>query len=122
MAEIVAIIVAGVLYLTVLVLLFLNQRAPKGKTELVVTHEYHASTDYRRRFQLLSEGRKVIVIGPHGWPTLIQKVKYPDDDERVTGFGFGFTNRNPKEEEFVTFCTLNKVAFLDQIDKYEKYL
>lgn len=84
-----------------------------------VEHDYKKSTDYGRLYDLLMEGRKVIIFDNSYYPSLASTWEYNGDTEF---HGFDLRRRdelkNCTKEKFILYCKLYNVSYLDQIDKY----
>jgi len=81
-------------------------------------HEYKTSTDYHRLWELLKDGRRVIIYRSSSPGS---KINYVTDAYIRHGTILGFwdyLNDTMTENEFVCYCTYNKVSFLDQVDEY----
>ena len=85
-----------------------------------VEHDYKKSTDYGRLYDLLMEGRKVIIFDDSYYPSLASTWEYNDGNLEFHGFKLGRSNElnNCTKEKFVLYCKLYNVSYLDQIDKY----
>lgn len=106
---------------------------PKRVTTTVVNkveHEYKTSTDYDRLYDLLMEGRSIILLNnKNGYPTLASVLKDYNrtldgrtlDGKTVKKF-YGFGSDHPLDgctkEKFILFCQFHEIKYLDQIDKY----
>lgn len=106
-----------------LLCLYLGPRRVITTTVNKVEHEYKTSTDYDRLYDLLMEGRDIIILkGKSGIPTLANVF----DGSTLSGrpvkkfYGFGFDNPldDCTKEKFILFCKFHEVKYLDQIDKY----
>lgn len=95
-----------------------------------VEHEYKTSTDYDRLYDLLMEGRSIILLNnKNGYPTLASAMNGYDrtldgrtlDGKTVKKF-YGFGTDHPLDgctkEKFILFCQFHEIKYLDQIDKY----
>lgn len=84
-----------------------------------VEHDYKKSTDYGRLYDLLMEGRRVIIFDGSYYPSLADIWQYNGNIE-FHGFKLGRCDelKNCTKEKFVLYCKLYNVSYLDQIDKY----
>lgn len=90
-----------------------------------VEHEYKASTDYDRLYDLLMEGRNIILLNnKSGYPTLASVLKdynYTPNGKAVKKF-YGFGSDHPLDnctkEKFILFCKFHEIKYFDQVDKY----
>ncbi len=95
-----------------------------------VEHEYKTSTDYDRLYDLLMEGRNIILLNnKNGYPTLASVMNGYDytlydrtlDGKTVKKF-YGFGSDHPLDgctkEKFILFCQFHEIKYLDQVDKY----
>lgn len=84
-----------------------------------VEHDYKKSTDYDRLYDLLMEGRKVIIFDDSEYPSLASTWEYNGTLE-FHGFELGRRDEltNCTKDKFILYCKLYNVSYLDQIDKY----
>ena len=84
-----------------------------------VEHDYKTSTDYERLYDLLMEGRKVIIFDDSYYPSLAS-IWQRDGDIEFHGFELRRCDelKNCTKERFILYCKLYNVSYLDQIDKY----
>lgn len=84
-----------------------------------VEHDYKKSTDYGRLYDLLMEGRKVIIFDGSDYPSLASTWKF-NGNLLFHGFKLGRSNEldDCTKEKFILYCKLYDVSYLDQIDKY----
>lgn len=88
-----------------------------------VEHEYKTSTDYDRLYDLLMEGREIIIInGDSKYPSLASVsegyTSYDKVIKRFYGFGINHPLDDCTKEKFILFCQFHEIKYLDQIDKY----
>lgn len=80
-----------------------------------VEHDYKLSTDYERLYDLLDEGRGIIVVDENGWPKKVTKGK------DFNGMAYYWGLDIPKgctKEKFLRYCEFAEIRYFDQIDKY----
>ena len=88
-----------------------------------VEHEYKTSTDYDRLYDLLMEGREIIILnGNSKYPSLASVsegyTSYDKVVKRFYGFGINHPLDDCTKEKFILFCQFYNITYLDQIDKY----
>ena len=91
-----------------------------------VEHEYKTSTDYDRLYDLLMEGRSIILLNnKNGYPTFPTLANVLDYDvygvqpvKKFYGFGTDHPLDGCTKEKFILFCQFHEIKYLDQIDKY----
>lgn len=86
-------------------------------------HEYKTSTDYERLYDLLMEGREIIILnGNSNYPSLASVsdgcTSYDKVVKRFYGFGINHPLDDCTKEKFILFCQFHEIKYLDQIDKY----
>jgi len=116
------IVFAVIVVVVVFAMLWSNREKPidepgRSKSDYMY-HDYKTSTDYHRLWELLHDGRRVIIYrasSPGSKLNLITDVyiKYGT----IIGF-WDELDGTVTENEFACYCTYNKVSFLDQVDEY----
>jgi hypothetical protein len=117
-------LVIGIILATAgLVCMYLGPRRVITTTVNKVEHEYKTSTDYERLYDLLMEGREIIIIkGTSLYPTLANvwdgNTLSGRPVKKFSGFGIDNPLDDCTKEKFILFCKFHEVKYLDQIDKY----
>jgi hypothetical protein len=116
-------VIGIVLAVAGLLCLYLGPRRVITTTVNKVEHEYNTSTDYERLYDLLMEGRTIIILkGTSLYPTLANVWDGSTISGRPVKKFYGFGVDNPLDgctkEKFILFCKFYEVKYLDQIDKY----
>lgn len=121
-------LIIGVAFCVLGIFIGLAIKESQRKTESkIVYHQYEVSSDYHRLWNLLMEGRKVILLDynvyfdKHGiWNCNLAQFKTLSNGERIIwGFGTDVNDfKNCDEQDFINYCTWKKVKFLDQVDVY----
>ena len=106
-----------------LICMYLGPRRVTTTTINKVEHEYKASTDYDRLYDLLMEGRDIIILNGNGkYPSLASVVdgctSYGKVVKRFYGFGINHPLDDCTKEKFILFCQFHEIKYFDQIDKY----
>ena len=87
----------------------------------VVKHEYKTSKDYGRLYDLLVEGREIIIINKNGYPSRGHTMDLQLPEGTIKKF-FGFNLDNCLDgctrDKFILYCQFHDITYLDQIDKY----
>jgi len=87
----------------------------------VMEHSYAASKDYERLWQLLINERRTIIVLREQQAYVVHR-KDTSDGWTIIGLGMYKEFRNIPKEKFIGYCQYEGVAFLDQIDRYKKYV
>lgn len=85
------------------------------ETVTKVEHDYKLSTDYERLYDLLDEGRGIIVVDENGWPKKVTKGK---DFNGMTYYRGLDIPKGCTKEKFLRYCEFAEIRYFDQIDKY----
>lgn len=106
-----------------LLCLYLGPRRVITTTVNKVEHEYKTSTDYDRLYDLLMEGRDIILLkDKNGYPTWANVSDCYTSGNKVIkrfyGFGIDYPLDDCTKEKFILFCKFHEVKYLDQIDRY----
>ena len=88
-----------------------------------VKHEYKTSKDYSRLYDLLIEGRKIIIINNNGYPSKafavdLEQPPLGNAIKRFYGFNLDFCLDGCTKDKFILYCQFHDITYLDQIDKY----
>ena len=87
-----------------------------------VEHEYRMSKDYGRLYDMLVEGREIIIINKNGYPSKACTADWELPSGRVTkrfyGFNLDHCLDGCTKDKFVLYCQFHDITYLDQIDKY----
>jgi hypothetical protein len=121
--DVLMLIIGIALAIAGLICMYLGPRRVTTTTINKVEHEYKTSTDYDRLYDLLMEGRDIIIINGNGkYPSLASVVdgctSYGKVVKRFYGFGINHPLDDCTKEKFILFCQFNEIKYFDQIDKY----
>lgn len=99
------------------------KRATTTTVVNVVKHEYKTSKDYGRLYDLLIEGRDVIIINNNGYPSKafavdLEQPPLGNAIKRFYGFNLDFCLDGCTKDKFILYCQFHDITYLDQIDKY----
>lgn len=117
-------LVIGIILATAgLVCMYLGPRRVTTTAINKVEHEYKTSTDYDRLYDLLMEGREIIILnGNSKYPSLASVAEgctsYDKVVKRFYGFGINHPLDDCTKEKFILYCQFHDIKYLDQIDKY----
>lgn len=85
------------------------------ETVTKVEHDYKLSTDYERLYDLLDEGRGIIVLDENGYPRKVTKGKNLNGEVYYWGLDIP---RGCTREKFLRYCEFAELRYFDQIEKY----
>ena len=120
----IAMLVIGImLAIAGLICLYLGPRRVITTATNTVEHEYKTSTDYDRLYDLLMEGRRIVLLSNNSrYPALAEVLDECTSCGNVIksfyGFGFNHPLDDCTKEKFILYCQFHEIKYLDQIDKY----
>jgi hypothetical protein len=108
------------LTLIMLTIMFLPLFIEQKKVVHTHEHKYKVSTDFERLWDLLMEGRHIVVfeVDKDGerWPHMAKINKWYDGEITFLGFGLDMNHgKHYTKEDFVNYCKWKKYEYLDQI-------
>lgn len=119
MWENIVLIVFWAITIVTLWVIFLPLFIEQKKTIVTHKHQYKVSTDYERLWDLIMEGRHIVVLEVDSdgdrWPHMAKVERFYDGDFSIYGFGADMGKIYTKED-FVNYCRWKKYEYLDQID------